>query len=181
MTEVVVLWEDSLARGQQPNNFAPHLLALRCLLDRRPELARTERDLQRRVSAIPTRGIDKLLAKLQTLSPRRLLAVPDDDRIRQHLGLPPNASDSAVRAELAVRCPGASFVLLRRNMEDLVRAAREVLGLPVETRKPRPQERDDVLHQLIASSGGCREQALLLMPSFGEAVDTVGRLLDLPD
>lgn len=175
---LVVLWEDQLARGNQPNNFAPHLLALQCVLDERPHLARNARVLQLRAEAHPTRGVDKLLSKAQHMVQRPLLAVPDNDRVREHLGLESATTDEQVLAALRSRCPSAHFVLLERNLDDAVRHAAIVLSREVPPGKPSPEQRDRVLQQLISATPLERGHFLDRMPSFRKVVEKLAELLE---
>lgn len=126
---VVVLYEN---HRDQARNFGLHELVLACVQDRLGERAGTRFALREAVPGIPRNGNAKLQKSCQRDLPRiarggaRVVAVFDDDRVRRLLGLPADAPGAEVVRHLKGECPlpeALSVVLLRRNLETVLRAA----------------------------------------------------------
>lgn len=174
MKSIVVFWEDSFSRRK---DFGPHVLALQCLLDRHPTIALTSFALQTRVRAVATNGIDKMLRKVRLVDEQHVIAVPDNDKIRRTLDLSPAASDAEVLERLQAINARAHFVLLHRNMEDVLVHAHTALGEKASDQKQRPLDRDRVIFRLAADSPQARQAFLVAMPSFRRIVETLEQLL----
>jgi hypothetical protein len=161
---VLCFYEDD--PGEQVRNFGPHALALETVADR----TRQERwSLQQRVEGIPKKGISKLLKAVSLEQPHAQLAVlalVDEDRIRTELGLPPTEEQAVVQSALESRAPGVRFVLLIKNVDDLVRAAAVAAGRAAPTGKPTPRERDRILNQAASAGPGVRAQIASALPSW---------------
>lgn len=169
---VVVLWEDELSPDTSLKGYGPHVLALQCAVDASPSLVE-RRALGVRVTANPRKGIDKLLLFAATLDAPRVIAVCDDDKLRAHLKLSHEASDVSVVEELKKKSPETRWILLHRNMEDVLAAAAAALGEAVPTGKAKPRERDRVLHRLADASPDRRRDFLLRIPSFAAVVAAI--------
>ncbi|MDP3233029.1 MAG: hypothetical protein Q8S33_20630 [Myxococcales bacterium] len=171
-----VFYEDSQQHTE--NNFGPHVLALQCVCDLIP--ARNVWSLRNEVRALCRNGVTKLIADARQLDDeeRKVLA-PDEDRIREHLALKSEASEEAVVTELAAqtRSRASHIVLIVRNMDDVARAAADVLGSPLPASKPTMRERDAVCHALVDSERGLRSDFLRRSPSFAKLVACLHRLL----
>lgn len=167
-----VLYED--ARAVATKYFGPHELLCACTADRTGDRLFS---LRKRLIDVPSNGVGPLLARVRQVTPRfeqypqRLLVLVDHDRIREHIRLPP----LACRAQVVSAVRGArpfSVVLLEENTEDLLRAAREVLGGGPLTGKPTPLERDRILENAAHATTREQRQAILeRCPSFGRLVE----------
>lgn len=128
--KIYLLYEDQ--RGPQ-KNFAPHAFLVRCVAE---ELGRQPRELQKRLEAIPCKGDSKVIAKLTdeldpvTRSGNPVVAVMDDDQIRQLLKLAPSTKKRDVAAHVVAMATGPTvrLRLLVENMESLVDACATHLG-----------------------------------------------------
>lgn len=170
MNRVVVFWEDTFS-GRK--DFGAHVLALQCLVDRQPAFG-SRFELGKRVSPIASRGVDKLLEKVRRTTERFVVAVPDDDRIREHLKLTREAQPASVLQALAAINATATFVLLEPNIERVVDYACDALRVPRPIAKQPPDERDRAIFQLAAEpSAETRLKFLGLMPSFTKVVDAI--------
>jgi hypothetical protein len=130
VSEVLVLYEDSrAARGV----FGPHEFFLGCVADDRVTSVHA---LARRASSCPLRGISKLLAALKQLDGfdnlveggGPILAVVDEDRVREHI--PESTAWSAVQVAQHLVATSSDpsrlmVVLLERNLESLIEAIRQ--------------------------------------------------------
>lgn len=170
--KVAVLWEDAVSAGTKPTNYGPQVLALQCVVDQRTELG-DARGLGFEVHAYPKNGVDKLLLFAAKLDAPQVIAVCDDDKLRLHLQLPPDASDVVVLEVLKKQSAKTRWVLLHRNMEDVVAAAATALGEAAPVGKPTPRERDRVLHRLANTSPDGRRDFLVRMPSFAAVVAAI--------
>ncbi|MBM4777493.1 MAG: hypothetical protein GQE15_07290 [Archangiaceae bacterium] len=178
MTKATVLYEDSQMRGV--TNFGPHVLLLKCVADQRLQLE-SEHELSFQVAFRCFSGVDKLIPKAHLVASRatRVLA-PDDDKIREHLGLLPQAAREQVIQILSERTDSEpdNVVLIVRNMDDVARAAAECSGLQLEAGKPALRDRDRACHRLAVADLTARAQFLGRCPSFKELVGRVCALLE---
>lgn len=176
---ILVLYEDKLSTSS-PKNFGPHLLVLACTAER---LHRSRESIAHIIDGHPRKGIGDLLKKCQepALLDRyaRILAVCDDDRVREHLSLPANACKTQVRQTVAARSAGLHqlrTVLLARNLETLLDAVHHVLGRGPLTNKPTPLERDRLLsHIVFAGTPDQRRTVLDRVPSLAYLVAALAR------
>jgi hypothetical protein len=180
MSRIAVLYEDQLATSK-PRSFGPHVLVLTCVAD---QLQRPREPLERHVDGHPCKGIGRLLAPCREpiLADRhaRVIAVCDDDRVREHLKLPAAACKMDVRGAIALSVGTSPLqaVLLVRNLETVLDAVQQVLGLGPLTSKPSPLQRDGVLLRLAYR--GTPDQRLDLMrrvPSLAYLVDKLARAI----
>jgi len=180
MTRIAVLYEDQLATSK-PRAFGPHVLLLACVADR---LERPREHLEQHVDAHPCKGIGRLLAlcrePILTDRHARVIAVCDDDRVREHLKLPATACKLSVRDAVASGsgAPQLRTVLLIRNLETVLDAVRHVLGRDPLADKPSPLRRDSTLLHLAYQ--GVPEQRLALLqrvPSFAYLADCLARTI----
>ncbi len=179
MSRIAVLYEDQLATSK-PRSFGPHVLVLACVAD---QLQRPRDHLERYVDAHPCKGIGRLLAlcRAPILADRheRVIAVCDDDRVREHLKLPATACKTAVRDTIATGL-GTQLhtVLLVRNLETVLDAVMHVLGLEPATDKPSPLRRDGILLRLAYNGTPDQRRDLLRrVPSLGYLVDKLARAI----
>lgn len=130
MTAILVLYEDSRSGS---GSFGPHDLLAALVAD---QTGKSVWEVKQSARERPLRGIDKLLkalsdpGRLSNLVPGGvpILAVVDGDRIREHMGLKRNAPARQVEQELKESCnepDRITVVLLERNVESLVEAARD--------------------------------------------------------
>lgn len=175
-----VLYEDSQAQNER--NFGPHVLALRCVCDASPLGGADVWELSRRAVAICLNGVSKLIETATFIDDvdNKVLA-PDDDRIRQHLGLDSGTAEAVVVTHLAERCTARpeQIILIIRNMDDVTRAAATALGRSLTEAKPTLRERDSVCHAL-ASDDKQSERARFLSaaPSFARLVSCLRAVLE---
>jgi hypothetical protein len=175
----VVLYEDS--RGRQPRDFGPHSLALACVAD---DLGVDSGlwHLKASFPALPKNGNAELLKALEReandlrAGGTEIVAVIDDDRIRDPLRLPPAACKRAVLDQvLAKRSTPVDVILLERNVEDLVELAAQVLGLAGAPRKSR-NVRDAMLMRLARPERQSdRSRLRRQMPSFDRLISVLVR------
>lgn len=174
---IAVLYEDKLATSK-PKNFGPHVLVLACVADQ----TQCERELlSRHVDGLPRKGVGKLLADcampLLLDAYAHVLAVVDDDKVRDHLRLPRTACKTQVREAMEAG-PCLHAVLLVRNLETVLDSATSVLGRRPLARKPTPLERDGILLHLAYQ--GLPEQRIQLLeqvPSLKYLVTKLAGLL----
>jgi hypothetical protein len=162
MTRIAVLYEDQLAHGN-PRNFGPHVLVLACLEDR---LQRPRDQLARHIDGHACKGIGNLVKRCREpiLADRhaRVLAVCDDDRVREHLRLASSACKAQVHAAIATGCAAQlRTILLVRNLETVLEATHHVLGLGPLVGKPSPLQRDPILLRLAYRGTIDQRQSLL--------------------
>jgi hypothetical protein len=161
---VLCFYEDD--PGEQVRNFGPHALTLETVADRTSQHRWT---LQQRIEGIPKKGVSKLLKAVSLEQPHAQLAVlalVDEDRIRTELGLPPTEEQAVVQSALESRGLGVRFVLLIKNVEDLVRVAAVATGRPPPAGKPTPSERDRILNHAASAPPPVRAQIALALPSW---------------
>lgn len=183
-SRIAVLYEDKLATSK-PKNFGPHVLVLTCVGDR---LERSREALAPHVDCHPRKGIGNLLAMCREtiLADRyaRIIAVCDDDKVREHLKLPALACKVQVRSTIAAfAAPTQKLraVLLARNVDTVVDAVHRILGRNPPTSKLGPLDRDrTLLHLAYQGTPDQRLDLLERVPSFHYLVDALARtLLDL--
>lgn len=175
---IAVLYEDKLA-ASKARNFGPHVLVLTCVA----EQTKCDRErLGQNVHGIPRKGIGNLLADCRApiLGDRyaRVIAVCDDDKVREHLNLPTTACKDQVRR--AIGCgPSLHLVLLTRNIETVLEAAIKVLGRRPLTGKASPLERDGILLNLAYQEKADRRlEVLEQVPSLRYLVAKLARMSD---
>ncbi len=175
---VTVLYEDQM--GRQPRGSGPHALLVTCVQDR---LGCLRSRLLDTVVGLPKKGDSKVLAALrddleQMLNSGPVVAVLDNDRARECLGLPPKACKREVLASLQARAAGAvTVVLLEQNVDDLARACATALETEAPKGKPDPDERDRMLQAAAWGTPTQRQAILNAMPSFRRLVDKVAEAL----
>jgi len=182
---VVILYEDALAPGAQPKDYGPHLFVLWCLVDR---TGKPVWELGNLVAGIAKKGKEQVRAacrRSQLFDRGTVVAVYDNDHVRDLPGLAASSQRSrdvaeALRQEAAQ--PARTTVrLLHRNMETVVDQLLECSGPDsIGRRKPKPLERDLLLGR--ATGGGApecsiRKCVLEKMPSLKCLVDTVAAAL----
>ncbi len=151
MKRIAMLYEDQLAPDSPPRAFGPHVLVLACVADR---LGHPRERLEPHVDAYACKGIGRLLAKCREpiLADRHaiVIAVCDDDRVREHLKLPASACKAQVRGAVASggQIQRLQTVLLIRNLETVLGAVHDVLGTGPPAGKPLPLQRDSILQRL---------------------------------
>jgi len=128
-----VLYEDQ----QGPNNqFGLHKFVMRCLCDQCAVAPENEYKVHGAVSSRQLKGDSKVLNALWNDLPNiagsseSVIAVLDNDRIRDALGLSSQASDDEVYQTIRDRCAGpVQLVLLKENTESILLAAKECDGI----------------------------------------------------
>lgn len=180
---VTLLWEDALQPGELPRraaepakHFGPGNLLAACVADHRGEPGPWS--IRRLLHHEPKKGNGNVLLACREYdgSDGPVIAVLDEDRVRDLLGLAGSACIREIRAEFDARCPHVELCLLRENIESLVSAARG--EEPPLLRKPAPDERDRVLNGVaFAAVPETRSRLIAAVPSFGRLVGRVVRLL----
>lgn len=160
MTPITCFYEDD--PGVQLANFGPHQLALATIADR---VGIDRWTLRNRFNPVPKKGVTKLLAAASLLE-RGSFALVDDARIRTEIGLQQSDSAAKVLAELKRRAPLTDFVLLGRNIDDLVRAAAVSLSRHVSAGKLELTERDAVLNAAADATPETRAKIVGAIPSW---------------
>ena len=178
-----VLYEDQ--RAPQGKRFGPHALVVACVAD---ETGDDRWTLDRRIEGIPKKGDSKLLQAARedaadlTHDGRVLVAIFDDDRVRELLRLDRQACRTLVKDTIATGCTARSLlevVLLERNIEDVVAAAARALGRPADDpqvaralgkRAGHPEARDSILHAAASADMAVRRAILAAVPSFARVV-----------
>jgi hypothetical protein len=178
---ITVLYEDKLFGGNPPE-YGPHALALACVADR---IGCDRWGLTQRVRPVPKGGASKLRAALRdegTLLAKTgpLVAMFDSDRIRDCYSLQPNDCVPTVLATIRDEATGDPvIVLLDQNMEDVIRLCCVVLNMDEPADKPRPQERDRILHKMAASCNvEDRKKLLAAVPTFERLVGAIEKALE---
>ena len=182
---VKILYEDQQA--EDATNFGPHVLVLRCALDRLGWPEDRYFELQRHVSGQPRKGDKKLLAACRNANEarnfRHVFAVFDGDKVRsiEPLRLGPGACKSQVRQAIQSVSPYADqlrVVLLERNMESVVAAVQGCKSSPV-TGKLRLPERDAVLASIAWRPDAATIRACVLreVPSLHYLVDRLAEVV----
>lgn len=167
-----VLYEDQMQPGSE-GALPAHDLLLAMVRD---DMGMAVWELRKRIRGNPRKGIDKLIAdvaRTQLLAgPGLLCLVVDKDRIAPHLGLPHNASEVQVTAEIAKRSNAPSKLrvhFLVPNMEGLLRSIADCDG---GTRAPHGKnhnERDLFLKKAaFAPQRALRDCVREKQPSLGK-------------
>lgn len=176
--KVYILYEDQ--RGPQ-RQFAPHVFVVQCVAD---ELGQQAKSLTGRLEPIPCKGDSKLLAKLENeLDPlvrsgNPVVAVMDDDQIRQLLKLDRSTKKREVAAHIRTRAAGSSVTvrLLVKNMETLVEACAAQVGDPPPEKGHK--SRDAYLQRGAWELGPQDRRAIrAAVPSFDCLVQVVAHLV----
>ena len=177
---ITIIYEDKLG-GAKPNNYGLHALVLACVADTVP----VDRfRLRATVAAIPAGGDSKVKrfldqdgADIAQRGP--LLALLDEDHVRDCYGLPTVACKTDVLAKIAETAQGEpTIVLLVRNLEDVIAACARCLGDPPPERKLRPFDRDRVLQRAAAAAPAAQREAVLRdVPSLRRLVEAVARFV----
>jgi hypothetical protein len=166
MRKVCVLYEDS--RGPR-QGFGLHELVKACVFDavngERPRFEEALKDCR------PLKGAPALLktcrqdVDLIASDGRAVVAVFDNDRIRELLGLPPNATEARVEKEIRKGSTGSdrlSIVLLKQNVESVLKAAKECDPELDDDQLERAVRRKDLLARDAILRGMSRQQASAL-------------------
>lgn len=169
--KVTVFYEDS--PGVAVTHYGPHLLALACVADR----MNLERyTLRQHAEAVPMKGDSKLREVLQGIGGRHVIALFDSDHVRDLYGLKATATREEVIAKVKSEAgPDVEVHLLERNMEDLIRHCCEAARSHVPDGKPRPEERDSILHRTAAAPQSVRDAVRAACPSFDQFVEALQR------
>lgn len=177
MPAAVVLYEDS--RGASPRDgFGPHRLALACVAD---DTGVDRWSLRDELVDNVRKGRDEVLKACRdqgaalSASALQIVAVLDDDRVREGLPLPLDACKAQVMDSVSKLWSGSRplvLVLLERQMEDLVWYAARESGRPLPRPIPHsPSVRDPVLHAAAAhAERSVRDRIRAAMPSFDRLV-----------
>lgn len=175
MKVALVIYEDS--RGEN-GDFGPHELLMSLVAD---DIAGDFWKIRQACACVPANGITKALAAVASLSRFRgltkpgapILAVFDNDAIREKLSLPSGATEAQVIGAIRNRCdqPGRlTIVLLQQNTETLVDAEADCAGSP----RPRkgPNERDMALLRVArdATRRSIRDCIRQRVPSIEPAI-----------
>jgi hypothetical protein len=189
MRKVCVLYEDQ--RGPT-RGFGLHELVKACVSDALPDPPRWKVNAAL-ADCRPLKGDTKLLeacrrdVDLIASDGRAVVAVFDNDKIRELLRLPANASD--VRVVQAILKGGTVFerlfiVLLKQNMESVIAAAAQCdkslsqERIKLAVRHKDPLERDAILTELSSERNRpIRECMLDKVPSLRTLVDLLCRQL----
>lgn len=182
-----VFYEDKHA--PQNKNFLPHELVLSCVLDRLGSAGfqLPRKKLAAEIQAKACGGDSNLRKELQQNGRRvvqsgAVFALFDEDRIRGLLRMPHDTRTRSVLSELERQTgatPGIRFILLVRNMEDVVNACRQTRGEPPFPGKPTPAERDRELAPLVHGDMQDRASVLRGIPSLACLVDQLALWLVL--
>ncbi len=167
---VQVLYEDE--RAEEEKNYGPHMLLLACVADR---VGGDRWALRHSIDAIPKKGdgnlekaLDEEGATLGGDGP--VVAMFDNDKVRLCYGLAGGACKRDVLQTIRAQAKGTpTIVLLEENMEDLVGACCVALNRPTPRTKPKPLERDGILHA-AAADATARAKILAAVPSFERLV-----------
>ncbi|CAN0509378.1 unnamed protein product, partial [Phaeothamnion confervicola] len=142
---VTVLWEDQ--RGVSVKSFGPDVLLKACVADIRGV------ETKHLITAIPKKGVGNVLKALEN-DLRRLsnsgpvFAVIDRDQIRNSWQPAPPDCMTGLKERIKDKAPGNyDIVFLVENIETLVAACCEALGLSRPTTKPNPDARDRILQR----------------------------------
>jgi len=184
---VTVLYEDQ--RDRRGEQFGLHRFAMACLFDRVNGL---RYDVEARVDAQAKKGAGNLLracredAALIAADGRRIVAVFDDDHVRDLLGRRLRAGRGAADEEVVsaildganVTAETLQVILLRRSTETVLEAVRDCdPSLPVEQVERAIRRKDLTARDLVlvAASRGerraVRDCVLAKVPSFSALVD----------
>jgi hypothetical protein len=192
--KVRVLYEDQLTPNCEVANYAPHTLVLKCLYDQDSIVQKFPEFylLGKTVSAVPCKGNSNVIKHLKTnarayvnarIAPACCL---DSDRVHELFELPKTACKSEIKAKhwqdqsFAHR----AFVLLERNLEDVMRQAQK-LGANFPSARfdaacgKNLDARDALLLQ-TANNPNLRKALVANMASFKYLIDSVARLALLP-
>lgn len=184
MAGVKILYEDQAAGPI--HEYGPHNLVCWLLWDRVREAGSMMRfhEIGARVRAFPKKGVDKVrsacVQDLRNLANdgSLVIALVDNDRIREHLDLQADACRSRTTAAFCEGCADADrlrVVLLEKNMESVVAAVREALGEVPVAGKPTPLERDKILRRI------CGELAADKRRSVASRVSSLSYLIQKID
>lgn len=184
MTALLVLYEDS--RGAK-GKFGPHEFFLRCVED---STGTSFYVLRNKVRDCPVNGVSKLLAHLRDLdelnylAPRgtRILAILDEDRVREHAPLAGmSATDAAAKLVAESSAPSRlSVILLERNLESIVEAldkcGEREKQLIAGAMKKRLNDRDSLFGKVghDAARKGIRDCVRHRMPCVEKIVELMG-------
>lgn len=189
MAGVQILYEDQ-ASGS-PNEYGPHKLVCWLVWDRLQSAGEDIAffEVRRLVRGNPKKGVDKVLAacreELETFAAGGtfVIALLDNDRVREHVGLPKDACISKTTA----RCREGSepagrlrVVLLEDKMETVLASVLTTIGEPPFAGKPTPAERDIKLARVCGSGDdrkGHRAVLVRKVPSLGYLVDKIHGVL----
>ena len=185
---ITVLYEDK--RGPR-QGFGLHMLVKACVFDAmNGERHRVEGMLS---DHRPLKGVQALLKAcredidLIAADGRSVVAVIDDDAIREQLKLPRSATDAQVEREIRKGCKAPDrllIVLLKKNMESVIEAAAACdPGIDAERidraiRHKELLERDAILTELSRERARpLRDCVLGKVPSLRVLVDLLSRAL----
>jgi hypothetical protein len=189
VTDCFVFYEDQSARGAI-TNFGPHRLLCSCVADRLGDLAESRQLQKDRIGLRPCRGVgDQVRAIVENATQlleggTKIFALFDNDKIREQLGLLPNASSDQVTSELRARNvrEEVRIYLLEQNTETLMQAALVCLhahNLSVTVNLPakKPLERDRILNGVADAQRAIRDCVENRVPSFMTIVDAIAQTL----
>jgi hypothetical protein len=189
---VTILYEDQ--RGQR-HGFGLHALVKACVFDAiNGDRHRVERMLD---DARPLKGVTNVLRAcrqdfdLLAADGRTVVAVVDDDVIRDHLKLPHHVADAKVEQEIRKGCcaPERLFVaLLHQNTESVIEAAAacdpslDAKRIARAVRYKDLLERDAILVEMSRERArSLRDCVLGRMPSLRGLIATLTGVLGAPE
>lgn len=176
-----ILWEDQ--RDSAGKSFGPHDLLISCLCDDQ-EGKFSRWFLNQRVRPNPRKGDGKVLQVLKTQLLRledegAVCAVFDRDKAHRMWGQEkqPARCRTALLQKIRNDAPGAyEVVFLEQNVETLLQACAQVLGVTPPEDKLKPKERDQMLQRVAYESREIRMQVRKEVPSFDRLVRKVSNL-----
>ncbi|MBN2494958.1 MAG: hypothetical protein JXR96_10240 [Deltaproteobacteria bacterium] len=183
--QIIVLYED---QRDPAGDFPFHELILSCVYD---SIDRNRQILTEKIKGNPKKGNSKLLRSLrEDLSCLRdscqhVIAVFDDDKVRELIGLGKKAKEQEVIEEIKASLPDcASIFLLKKNMETVIGDIGECDGaidqnlLDSALNKRSLNARDRVIKRAVPiNRHELRECILEKNPSLKSIVDGVCGLL----
>lgn len=180
MPVATVLYEDKMQVGSG-GAFPPHDFVLAMVAD---ITGQTVWDLRRLVDRNPRNGVTKLIADVKRTSllagSGRLCVLVDRDRVAEHLGLPKNASETAVTAALYERSDAPdklSVHFLDPNIEGLMRSIAECAQTQPAPAGKDHNSRDLYLNRAaFALAAAVRECVKGKQPSLGALVVQLAEL-----
>ena len=117
---IAVLYEDK--RGPT-RSFGLHKFVLAALYDK---LDGNYYDIENALDPRPQNGVNKMLPSISLVARRmRVVAVVDEDKIREILEIPNDATEDKVISVLSQRFGNVSYILLKKNIESVLKAAKE--------------------------------------------------------
>lgn len=127
-----VMYEDQRVSGKP---FSMHDFIMRCAYDASNVPDEMLYKIEGRIDGRAMKGNSKLLQAMHrdvhhiAADGRAVFAIFDNDRVRELLDLPKNATEEQVESAIRAKCPGqretVHITLLRENTESILEAAKE--------------------------------------------------------